>query len=66
MFSALPIAFGFFCATVLRRIICFFRWKKGGKGELNVVGPFGTESISSLDIIWEENDPILVATVSCV
>jgi hypothetical protein len=52
--------------SVIKTSSAFSGGKKGGKGELNLVGPFGTESILSLDITWQEKDPILVAKVSCV
>ena len=54
------------CHSVKKTSSDFSGGKKGGKGELNLVGPFGSESILSLDTIWQEKDPVRVATVSCV
>jgi hypothetical protein len=55
MFSALPIVLGSFCATVLRKHRLLFQAeKKGGKEKLNLVGPFGTVSTLTLDIMWQK------------
>jgi len=42
------------CHSVTKTSSASSGGKKGGKGKLNLVGPFGTVSILTLDIIWQK------------